>query len=131
VIAASPASSRRLIWNATDDAVIDDPGKCKVESWASAASNHDFSAVTSPGCVVKLGIPIEFDGILQRLRSSDVWSTSGTLQAKTILVTVENHPFGLGIVGGNTWDLASGASTGGYIYVPVTIPVNATFKINI
>ena len=53
---------------AVDDVEIGKPGDCKVESWASIASNHDFIAVTSPACVVKLGIPVELGGQLQRSR---------------------------------------------------------------
>ena len=85
-------------WSTTSRSA--NPGDCKVESWASAAANHDFTAVTSPACVVKLGIPVELGGQLQRSRDDGVWSTSGTLKAKTNLIPVENHPFGLGISGG-------------------------------
>lgn len=114
-----------------DDVSIDKPGACKVESWASAASNHDFSAVTSPACVVKLGIPVELGGLLQRSRSDGVWGTTGGLKAKANLIPAENHPFGLAISGFSSWDLLSGANTGGFINVPVTIPVNKKFKINV
>ncbi len=114
-----------------DDTDIDKPGACKVESWASAASNHDFSAVTSPACVVKLGIPVELGAVLQRSRSDDVWQTTGGFKAKTNIIPAENHPFGLAISGSSTWDLASGMNTGGNINVPVTIPVNTKFKINL
>ncbi len=114
-----------------DDADIDKPGACKVESWASTASNHDFSAVTSPACVVKLGIPVELGGLLQRSRSGGVWGTTGGLKAKANLIPIENRPFGLAISGFSSWDLVSGANTGGFINVPVTIPVNRKFKINV
>ena len=114
-----------------DDVVVDKPGACKVESWASAATNHDFNAVTSPACVVKLGIPVELGGQLQRSRDDGVWGTSGTLKAKTNLIPVENHPFGLAISGGASWDLLTGASTGGFINVPVTLQVNDKFRVNV
>lgn len=114
-----------------DDVDTDKPGACKVESWASAASNHDFSAVTSPACVVKLGIPVELGGLLQRSRSDGVWNTTGALKAKANLIPTENHPFGLAISGFSGWDLLSGANTGGFINVPITIPVNKKFKINV
>ena len=114
-----------------DDALIDDAGKCKVESWASAAANRDFNAVTAPACVVKLGIPVELGGQLQRARADGVWSTSGMLRAKANLIPVENHPFGLGISGGSSWDLATGANTGGFINVPVTFQVNDKLRINV
>ncbi|HZL39285.1 MAG TPA: hypothetical protein VFC45_03295 [Pseudolabrys sp.] len=114
-----------------DDVAIDKPGACKVESWAAAASNHDFTAVTSPACVVKLGIPVELGGQLQRSRDDGIWSTTGTLKAKTNIIPFENHPFGLGISGGSSWDLVSGMNTGGFINVPVTIKVTDKFHFNL
>ena len=114
-----------------DDVVIDKPGACKVESWASAASNQDFSAVTSPACVVKLGIPVELGGQLQRSRADGIWGTTGMFRAKANLIPVENHPFGLGISGGSSWDLMSGANTGGFINVPVTFQLRDNFRINV
>ncbi|MFZ0053729.1 MAG: hypothetical protein WAL09_02755, partial [Pseudolabrys sp.] len=31
-----------------DTADVSEPGACKVESWISSASNHDFFAATTP-----------------------------------------------------------------------------------
>lgn len=114
-----------------DDSEVGKPGDCKVESWTSAAANHDFSAVVSPACVVKLGIPLEFGGQLQRSRDDDVWGSSGALRAKANLIPVDGHPFGLGIAGGSTWDLISGANTGGFVYLPGTFQVQDKFRINV
>ena len=36
---------------AVDAADIGEAGSCKIESWLSAASNTDFSAVANPSCV--------------------------------------------------------------------------------
>jgi hypothetical protein len=114
-----------------DDSEIGKPGECKVESWASAAANHDFTAVTSPACVVKLGLPVEFTGFLQRSRTDSAWSTIGTAQAKTNLIPLANRGFGLGLVGGASWDMITGASTGGYVYVPLTVQVMEKVRVNL
>jgi hypothetical protein len=114
-----------------DDADIGNPGECKVESWMSAASNHDFAAVTAPACVVKLGYPVELGAALKRSRSDGVWDTDATFQAKTNIIPAEMHPFGLAISGSSTWDLMSGANTGGNINVPVTIQMSDSFHINV
>jgi hypothetical protein len=114
-----------------DDVEIGKPGDCKVESWVSIASNHNFIAATSPACVAKLGIPVELGGQLQRSRSDGVWGTSGTLKAKTNLIPIENHPFGLGISGGSSWNLITGANSGGFINVPVTFQLRDNFRINV
>ncbi len=114
-----------------DDVEVGKPGDCKVESWMSAAANHDFTAVTAPACVVKLGIPVELGGQLQRSRDDGAWSTSGTLRAKTNIIPIENHPFGLGVSGGASWDLITGASTGGFINVPVTFQIQDKLRVNV
>lgn len=116
---------------AVDDSEIDKPGACKVESWASFAGNHDFIAAVAPACVVKLGIPIEFGAQYQRSRSDSAWGTSGTLKAKTNLIPAEGNAFGLGLSGGTSWNLISGANTGGFINVPITLQLRDSFKINL
>jgi hypothetical protein len=114
-----------------DDVEIGNPGDCKVESWASLASNHDFTAVTSPACVVKLGIPVELGAALQRSRDDGAWGTNGALKAKVNLIPVANHPFGLGIEGSTSWDFLTGMNTGGTIVVPVTFQLTDMFRINV
>ena len=42
---------------AVDTAEVNEPGACKVESWMSAADNHDFFAATTPTCVVNMFRP--------------------------------------------------------------------------
>jgi hypothetical protein len=116
---------------AVDDSEIGKPGECKVESWASFAGNHDLIAATSPACVIKLGIPVEVGGQLQRSRSDSVWGTSGTLKAKANIIPADGHAFGLGISSGSSWNLITGVNTGGFINVPVTFQLREDFKINI
>lgn len=115
---------------AVDDAEVGKPGECKVESWVSAAANRDFSAVTSPACVVKLGIPVEFAGSLARTRADGVWGTSGGVKAKVNLIPVEGHAVGVGLAGGVNRDLIAGINTGGFIYVPLTVALSEKFKVN-
>jgi hypothetical protein len=116
---------------AVDDAEVGAPGECKVESWASVAGNHDFIAATSPACVAKLGVPIEFAGQYQRSRDDSTWASSGTLRAKTNLIPLANHPFGVGLSSGSTWNLISGANSGSFINVPVTVQVREGLRVNV
>lgn len=116
---------------AVDDSEIGKPGECKVESWLSLASNRDIIAATSPACAIKLGIPFEFGGQLQRSRSDSEWGTSGTLKGKINIIPAEGHAFGLGLSGGTSWNLLNGASTGGFINVPVTFALREDFKISV
>lgn len=116
---------------AVDDVEIGKPGDCKVESWISFAGNSDFNAVTSPACVVNLGLPVELGAHLHRFRSDGVWGTSGALAAKVNLIPVDGHPFGLGIAGNSHWNLITGANTGGAIYVPVTFQLRNDLRLNV
>lgn len=101
---------------------------CTGQFWTSAASNYDFITVAYPICVVDLGKPVELGGLFQRSSASDVWTRA---TAKTNIIPIEKHPFGLSIVGGATWDLITGANTGGFINLPVTIQVQDRLRINL
>ncbi len=116
---------------AVDDVEIGKPGDCEVDSWVSAASNHNLVASTNPLCVFKLGIPVEVDGFYQRTRSDDGWGTSGGVSGKINLIPVEGHPFGLGLEGGSNWNLITGANTGSYLFVPATFQLRKDFRINL
>ena len=76
---------------AVDAADISEVGSCKVESWLSAASNTDFSAVANPSCVVDPFRPIELSLQTIRARSDGDWSTTVAPKAKTNFV-----PTGIG-----------------------------------
>jgi hypothetical protein len=130
-LAFAPGQARAGGAFAVDDSEAANPGECRVESWASFGGNHDFVAAVSPTCGVKFPVPFEVGAQYQRSRSDSVWGTSGTLKAKANLIPVANHPFGLAISGGGNWNLITGASTGGFINVPVTFQVREDFKINI
>src|SRR5262245_12971130 len=68
---------------AVDTADVSEPGACKVESWMSAAANHDFFAATSPTCVVNLFRPVELSTQLSRARADGEWSSGAIPKFKT------------------------------------------------
>src|SRR6266849_2359176 len=67
---------------AVDAADISEVGSCKVESWMSAATNTDFSAVANPSCVVNPFKPVELSMLTNHARSEGEWSTSIQPKAK-------------------------------------------------
>src|SRR3954470_23021257 len=71
---------------AVDAADISEVGSCKVESWLSAATNTDFSAVANPSCAVNIFRPVELSLQTVRSRSDGDWSTTLAPKAKTNLV---------------------------------------------
>jgi hypothetical protein len=117
---------------AVDDAAIDDIGACKVESWASFASNSDFAAVSTPACVLPFVFkPVEFGLQAARTRVDHEWGTSLTPKAKMNIVKPGVGNFGFALSGGTTFDALTGENTGSYVNIPVTYTVSETFKINI
>ncbi|WP_235977035.1 hypothetical protein [Bradyrhizobium archetypum] len=79
---------------AVDAADISDVGSCKIESWLSAASNADFSAVANPSCVVNPFKPVELSMLTNRARSDGEWSTAIQPKAKMNIA-----PTGIGRLG--------------------------------
>jgi hypothetical protein len=116
---------------AVDDAAVDDPGNCKVESWVSSASNKDFAAAATPACVVKLFFPTEVGLQFARTRAGGEWSTSVTPKAKMMINEPKVGNFGLAISAGATYDAATGQNTGSFVNVPVTYMFSEAFKINV
>src|SRR5438445_8910599 len=79
---------------AVDAADISEVGSCKVESWMSAATNTDFSAVANPSCVADIFRPVELSLLTNRFRGDGDWSTSIAPKVKTNLI-----PTGIGKLG--------------------------------
>ena len=127
-IALLPATASHGVFY-VDDYEIDDVGSCSVESWLSFASNKDFMVATSPTCVVKLGVPVEIGAEYQRSRDNGEWKTQGGVSGKVTLLPMTNG-IGIGLAGQANWDMLSGASTGGNIYVPVTFDLGHHVRLN-
>ena len=126
LLPAAPAYAGFIV----DDFEIDAVGACNVESWISFASNKDFMAVTSPACVVRLGVPVEIGSKIQRTRAGGEWASNAGFSAKVTLLPLTNS-VGIGLSGEADWDLLSGASTGGNINVPVTFDLGHNLRMNV
>src|SRR4029453_11979626 len=82
---------------AVDAADISEVGSCKIESWLSAASNTDFSAVANPSCVVNPFHPVELSMLTNRARSDGEWSTTIQPKAKTSIVPTGVRRLGVSV----------------------------------
>ncbi len=102
---------------AVDAADISEAGSCKIESWLSAASNTDFSAVANPSCVVNPFKPVELSMLTNRARSDGEWSTTIQPKAKTNIA-----PTGVGRLGYSFY-------AGGL--VPATFRFNENMRLNL
>src|SRR5664279_5988019 len=90
-----------------DDYEIGEVGSCNLDNFVSFASNHDFMAVTSPSCVVRIGVPVEIGTEVQRSRENDEWKSSAGVSGKVTLLPMTNH-VGVGLSGEADWNLLSG-----------------------
>jgi len=113
-----------------DGATVGKPGECKVESWASIASNHDFLAVTSPACVVNAGIPVEVGATLVRTHSGGEWSTGAGPKAKINIIPLDERGFAVGLSGNTLWNLNTGQNVGSTVNVPFTIQASKDVRFN-
>src|SRR6266581_6678684 len=116
---------------AVDAADISEVGSCKVESWISAATNTDFSAVANPSCVVNIFRPVELSLLTNRFRSDGDWSTTIAPKAKTNLVPTGIGKFGLSFYAGGQFDALTGENLAAFAVVPVTYRLSETMRINL
>ena len=96
---------------AVDTAEVNEPGNCKVESWMSAASNHDFFAATVPTCVVNVFRPVEASVQIARSRADQDWTTMATPKLKTNLVPSAIGSWGVALSGAASYDLITHENT--------------------
>ena len=116
---------------AVDAADISEVGSCKVESWISAASNTDFSAVANPSCVVDPFKPVELSLLTNRFRSDGDWSTTIAPKAKTNLVPTRIGRFGFSFYAGGQFDALTGENLSAFAVVPATYRLSETMRINL
>src|SRR6267143_2222349 len=116
---------------AVDAADISEVGSCKVESWISAASNTDFSAVANPSCVVDPFKPVELSLLTNRFRSDGDWGTSIAPKAKWNLVPTGIGKFGFSFYAGGQFDALTGENLTAFAVVPATYRLSETMRINI
>ena len=117
---------------AVDDAGVDAPGACKIETWASVARNDDRIFAIAPACVVPLGRPVELGLHLDRARSGGAWSTGLLVKAKTAIVPLtDDGPFGIAIAGGASFDLTARETAEWFVTVPVSIRLAPPLLLNL
>ena len=116
---------------AVDAADISEVGSCKVESWMSAATNSDFSAVANPSCVADIFRPVELSLLTNRARSDGDWSTTINPKAKTNLVPTGIGKIGFSFYASGAFDALTGENLAGFAVVPATYRLSETMRINV
>src|SRR5436190_22330082 len=116
---------------AVDAADISEVGSCKVESWISAATNTDSSAVGNPSCVVNLVRPVGLSLRTNRFGSDGDWSTNIVAKAKTNLVPAGIGKFGCSFYAAGSFDALTGENLALFAVVPATYRLSETMRINL
>lgn len=116
---------------AVDTAEVGEPGSCKVESWVSAASNHDFFAATNPTCVVGLFKPVEVSSQFSRSRADEEWASGALPKLKVNLIPSAIGTWGLALSGQAAYDLTTGANTALFATVPATLRLSNVVRVNL
>jgi hypothetical protein len=115
-----------------DDAAVDEPFACKIESSASMASNQTFLGQITPACVLPLFKPIEVGVNIIRTRQPDGdWGTGVLPKFKMNILPVETGKFGLAISAGSLFNVLTGEYAGSFVNVPVTYTFSDSFKVNL
>lgn len=116
---------------AVDTADVNEPGACKVESWISAANNHDFFAATTPTCVVNMFRPVELSAQISRARADEEWSTAVLPKFKTNLVPTAIGSWGIAVSGTAAYDLITHENTALSATIPATLRLSNVVRINL
>jgi hypothetical protein len=114
-----------------DTAEVSEPGSCKVESWASSASNRDVIASVSPACVVDVGRPVELSAQFSRTLADGEWGTSASPKVKTNIVPTALGSWGFAISAIASYDLLTKENTAVLVTVPATMRVSNVVRINL
>src|ERR1700682_5705179 len=116
---------------AVDAADISETGSCKVESWISAATNTDFSAVANPSCVVNIFRPVELSLLTNRFRSDGDWSTNIVPKAKINLVPTGIGKFGFSFYAARAFVILTGANLAAFAGARASYRLSETMRINV
>lgn len=132
VLAGFPTGQARAANGAyaVDAADIGEAGSCKIESWLSAASNTDFSAVANPSCVVDPFKPVELSMNMNRARSDGEWSSTFSPKAKMNIAPTGVGRLGFSFYAGGSFDALTGENLTAFAVVPATFRLSENTRLN-
>ena len=127
---ASPVRAAGTAY-AVDTSEVTDTGACKIESWFSTASNHDFFGAVNPACGVNLFLPAELSTQVSRARSDGDWATALTPKAKVRIIPTAIGAPGLALSATAGFDLTNHENTSLAVTAPVTLRLSNVVRINL
>src|SRR5258705_2465761 len=116
---------------AVDAADISEVGSCKFESWLSAATNTDFSAVANPSCLVDPFKPVELSLLTNPAKSDGEGSTSIQPKAKMNFIPTGIGKLGVSFYAGGSFDVTTGEHLTAFAVIPATYRLSETMRVNL
>lgn len=113
-----------------DDTVVETPGMCHVDSWASDAGHGNGLLNIDIGCTAHAMPRLEFDLAVQQVRFA---RTNDTAISPGLKLTVADLGGGvsLGIEGGVTWGTLDHRFEAANILVPITLRLSETVEASV
>ena len=105
-----------------DDATVETPGVCHLESWITRYDGHRGLANASPACTRTAWPRLEIGAAIQHTWD-DVDDTTLGPALKLNLLPVETG-VGLGLIGAGSWSLRNGTLRTASMIVPLTITIS-------
>lgn len=134
-IAASMLSVASVAWasgneHVIDDSVVETPGVCHLESWATRFDPRHGLVNLSPACTRKAWPNLEIGGAVQH--AWDNGSSDTTIgPALKYTLRAEDTGVGLGVIGGGAWSVRSGRLETASLIVPVTLKLSDRVRVNL
>ncbi|MBT2187822.1 hypothetical protein [Sphingobium nicotianae] len=112
-----------------DDAAVETPGDCHVETWVSATSDGGLVNVT-PGCTRTAWPNLEMGGLVTHGWSAGEQDTVAGLSSKLVL-RPEQRGLGIGLSGSLGFGLDRGRFETASLIMPLTIPAGHILRFNV
>ena len=112
-----------------DDASVETPGTCHLESWVTIHDSNSGLLNLSPACTRLEWPRLEIGGAYQHSWNGNAINTLGP--ALKLNLRPEETGLGIGLITSGAVNLASGKVESANLIVPVTIPINDLVRVNL
>jgi hypothetical protein len=112
-----------------EDAEVEEPGRCHVDTWVSRQSRHDGGFTASPACTPAALPHLELSATVQRNWGGERDTLAGP-GFKYNLLPVDGG-VGLAITGGGVWRTRDGHLDTAALVVPLTVPLNEDLRVHL
>ena len=113
-----------------DDAAVETPGTCHLESWVTLSSGGGRLANSAPACTRKAWPNLELGGFITHSWTNETHDTVIGLSPKLMLRS-EERGVGIGVATGLGYGIDRGRFETASVIMPVTIPAGEKLRFNL